>query len=164
MNLFKKIVIIVLIDSEISDTLEEQDDEWESNEDNHYEEEEENVAEEKNKEEEDVEIEYKSIFESIQSHKENNVNAEISNFLACPPVLDIDLNLFEWWNNHKVEFPIIVQLAQKYLIIPATSVPSERLFSDAGNHITSKEEAWSQKDSLLRRNKQLINIHPPDGY
>ncbi|GET02289.1 zinc finger BED domain-containing protein 1-like [Rhizophagus clarus] len=136
MNLFKKIVIIVLIDSEISDTLEEQDDEWESNEDNHYEEEEENVAEEKNKEEEDVEIEYKNI----------------------------DLNLFEWWNNHKVEFPIIVQLAQKYLIIPATSVPSERLFSDAGNHITSKEEAWSQKDSLLRRNKQLINIHPPDGY
>jgi hypothetical protein len=38
------------------------------------------VEEEKNKKEE-VEIEYKSIFESVQSCKENNVNTKISNFL-----------------------------------------------------------------------------------
>ncbi|CAB4421868.1 unnamed protein product [Rhizophagus irregularis] len=120
------------IDSEFNDTLEEHDDEWGSNESDHYEKEDENVEEEKNKEEEEVVNEYRSIFESIQSHKENNVNIEISNFLARPPVLDLDTNPFEWWKNHKMEFPVIAHLARKYLIIPATSVPSERLFSDAG--------------------------------
>jgi hypothetical protein len=83
------------IDSEFNDSEEEQDNEWESNEDDHYEEEDENVEEEENREEE-VEIEYRSIFESVQSCKENNVNTEISNFLARPPVLDIDINPFEW--------------------------------------------------------------------
>lgn len=58
------------IDSEFNDTLEEHDDEWGSNESDHYEEEDENVEEEKNKEEEEVVNEYRSIFESIQSHKE----------------------------------------------------------------------------------------------
>ncbi|CAG8741795.1 237_t:CDS:2 [Rhizophagus irregularis] len=102
------------IDSEFNDTLEEHDDEWGSNESDHYEEEDENVEEEKNKEEEEVVNEYRSIFENL------------------------DTNPFEWWKNHKMEFPVIAHLARKYLIIPATSVPSERLFSDAGNHITNK--------------------------
>ncbi|CAB4410253.1 unnamed protein product [Rhizophagus irregularis] len=100
------------IDSEFNDTLEEHDDEWGSNESDHYEEEDENVEEEKNKEEEEVVNEYRNL----------------------------DTNPFEWWKNHQMEFPVIAHLARKYLIIPATSVPSER------------------------RNKQVINIHPPDGY
>lgn len=155
------------IDSEFNSTSEEeQDDEEERNEDE-YEEGEENMEEETNEEEEEIVNEYKSIFENIQSHKDNNINIEISNFLAFPPVLDIDVNPFEWWKNHKIEFPIIAHLARKYLIIPATSVPSERLFSDAGNHITNKRGSMEpntlKKILFLRRNKQMINIHPPDG-
>ncbi|CAG8510961.1 12761_t:CDS:2 [Cetraspora pellucida] len=43
------------------------------------------------------------------------------------------------------EFPILSLLAHKYLCIPATSVPCERLFSDAGNLITPQHTRLSSK-------------------
>ena len=42
------------------------------------------------------------------------------------------------WINHKSRFPILFRIARrKYWNIPATSVPIEWLFNDAGNQITN---------------------------
>ena len=38
-------------------------------------------------------------------------------------------NVMEWWSDHEVELPHITVMAQKYLVIPASSAPSERVFS-----------------------------------
>ena len=38
----------------------------------------------------------------------------------------------EWWAKNEVKYPIIAELARRYLCIPATSAPSERVFSIAG--------------------------------
>jgi len=38
----------------------------------------------------------------------------------------------EWWEGNKSQFPLLYNLAAKYLAIPATSVSSERSFSKAG--------------------------------
>ena len=43
-----------------------------------------------------------------------------------------------WWRTNQQEYPNLAVLARKFLAFPATSVPSERLFSDAGNVLTSK--------------------------
>ncbi|GBC00388.1 hypothetical protein RclHR1_03840010 [Rhizophagus clarus] len=51
---------------------------------------------------------------------------EIS-FSECP---------FNWWSKNENRFPILLKMACKYLAIPATSTPSERLFSNAGNLMT----------------------------
>jgi hypothetical protein len=43
----------------------------------------------------------------------------------------------KWWAARSSSLPLVSLLARKYLAIPATSVPSERLFSDCG-HVMSK--------------------------
>jgi hypothetical protein len=41
-------------------------------------------------------------------------------------------NPLDWWRVHKDDFPHLANLSIKYLAIPATSAPSERVFSTAG--------------------------------
>jgi hypothetical protein len=99
-------------------------------------------------------------FESIFG----NINNEESEFSEVDRYLDVRLtpvaqpneNPWTWWNMRRTEFSILSKLANKYLSIPATSVPSERLFSDAGNQITSKRTRLSSeivnKILFLKRN------------
>jgi hypothetical protein len=62
---------------------------------------------------------------------------EVANYLALPKIHHDDCPL-TWWKTNKTRFPILSKLARKYLAIPATSTPSERLFSEAGNVMTIK--------------------------
>lgn len=43
-----------------------------------------------------------------------------------------------WWKSKTHQFPHVAKLAQKYLAIQGTSVPSERLFSTAGSVISDR--------------------------
>ena len=46
------------------------------------------------------------------------------------------VNPLIWWRDNEKYFPRLSQLARKYLCVPATSVPSEHVFSVA-EHITT---------------------------
>ncbi|XP_067236702.1 E3 SUMO-protein ligase ZBED1-like [Chanodichthys erythropterus] len=63
------------------------------------------------------------------------VEAELNSYLVSPTI-DSEMDPLTWWRLHQVNFPHLSKLARKYLCIPATSSPSERLFSTAGNVVT----------------------------
>lgn len=65
-----------------------------------------------------------------------------------------------WWRENEARFRGLNRLARKYLAIPATSAPSERVFSLAGN-ICNRRRASLSPDHLdalvfLNANGRLI--------
>jgi hypothetical protein len=75
-------------------------------------------------------------------------------------------NPLEWWGRNAQNFPILTQLARKYLAIPATSVASERLFSDAGHLISPLRNrlnpALVGKMLFLKRNMKVMEVFAPN--
>ncbi|CAG8659173.1 4487_t:CDS:2, partial [Racocetra persica] len=61
------------------------------------------------------------------------------------PNLDYRENPLPWWNFQKSSLFIFSELARQYLTVPATSTPSERLFSDANNMMTIKRTMLKPK-------------------
>ena len=59
--------------------------------------------------------------------------------------------LSSWWRVHTPRFPILSALACKYLCVQATSVPAERLFSDAETIVSKKQNSLTPSivDCLL---------------
>ena len=60
-------------------------------------------------------------------------------------------NPLEWWKGKCTAMPILSQLVKRLFCIPATSVPSERVFSAAGHLISAKRNALGEEivDILL---------------
>ena len=67
---------------------------------------------------------------------EQQIGIEITSYLEFP-IAESDTSPLVWWKAECRRFPTLAHLAQKYLCICGTSVPSERVFS-RGGHIVSK--------------------------
>ena len=65
---------------------------------------------------------------------------EFDQYLHYPKV-DLETNPLEWWKLHDKQFPLLSELARRYLCICAMSVPSERVFSTSGNVVTTARSA-----------------------
>lgn len=89
----------------------------------------------------------------------NDISVQYQNYLG-EPLLRYDLCPFEWWKSHEKKYPLLAQIAKKYLCIPATSVSSERCFSTAGNVVTPKRSCLSTENVnllvFLYQNRELF--------
>ncbi|XP_071051249.1 E3 SUMO-protein ligase ZBED1-like [Onthophagus taurus] len=77
----------------------------------------------------------------------HSAEAQIKQYLDLP-LVDRKLNPLDFWESKKEMFPQLYKLANKYLCVPATSVPSERVFSKA-DELT--------KDRRSRLSSNMIN-------
>ena len=81
------------------------------------------------------------------------VERELSLYKAEEPAC-LDSNPLEWWKDRKLAYPSLSKLVRKRYSMVATSVPSERLFSTAGNVIRER------RSCLLPDNAdKLIFLH-----
>jgi hypothetical protein len=62
------------------------------------------------------------------------------------PEENADCDPIEWWKRHKSVFPSLSKTAYDILCIPATSVNSEMIFSNAKNLIEKKRNRISSKN------------------
>ncbi|KAM3610503.1 uncharacterized protein V6R79_004829 [Siganus canaliculatus] len=67
------------------------------------------------------------------------------------PSIHLSQNPLTWWQVHAGEFPLLAVLAKRYLCIPGTSVPSERVFSTAGDIVSAQRSCLTPQhvDQLL---------------
>ena len=73
------------------------------------------------------------------------------------PVISRSSDPLAWWNENSLRFPRLVHVTKKYLYIPGSSVPVERLFSKAGQLVSERCNHLKPKnvDAMLFLNNNL---------
>lgn len=98
-----------------------------------------------------------AIFEQNQLRRASD---EVTEYLREDKIT-FNQNPFEWWASKKGKYPILAKIARTYLAAPATSTPSERLFSDAGNVLSEKRTRMDselfKRIIFLKRNASKVN-------
>ena len=72
---------------------------------------------------------------SATPSQRGQIHTEMSTYLQSAAA-DSESDPLQWWKKHEDMFPNLKNLAIKYLCVPATSSPSERVFSTSGNIVT----------------------------
>jgi len=87
---------------------------------------------------------------------ETSYDAEFASYLLEPIISRMD-NPLLWWKIKKSKYPILAQIAKKMLAIQATSTPSERLWSKAGELCSAKRSRLGAKllDKILFCNHNM---------
>ncbi|CAG8700985.1 36_t:CDS:2 [Rhizophagus irregularis] len=84
---------------------------------------------------------------------------EVTEYLNLEEI-DLECNPFIWWKERKDKFPILCDLAMKYLSVYTTSTINEKLFSNANNLIDKdNSELFKYMIFLKQNSKNLKSIH-----
>lgn len=97
-------------------------------------------------------------YNSIGFQNEDAIDQETWKYLAAADPTELhDGDLLSFWKKRTTSFPLLSTLARALLCIPATSTPSERVFSVAGLVLTAKRSRL-----MPQRVNKIIFIH--DNY
>lgn len=91
-----------------------------------------------------------------QTTTTSNAMVLVKQYLGMP-YQDLSCKLGEYWEKHKTLLNPLNEVALKYATIPATSVPSERIFSKTGQIMSARRNRLLPKnlDKLVFLNKNM---------
>jgi hypothetical protein len=97
----------------------------------------------------------------------NICNAEFQRYKSISIALhNIDgsfNNVLAWWKRNATKFPLLATLAREYLAIPATSAPSERIWSRASRILSLKRARLkpevAQQIMFVKENLSILHKH-----
>ena len=96
----------------------------------------------------------------LDDDSEDNAESEITAFMR--ERADPDTDSLAWWKDNSDKYSRLSVLARRYLAVPSTSVPSERIFSAAGLIVTklrnSNRLSSSCIDQIIFLSKNRITI------
>ena len=84
---------------------------------------------------------------------------EITSYLTAP-VMDEDSDPLQFWREHQQQYPTLSQLSRRYLAVPSSSAPVERLFSIAGKTFSKERgrlgDERFEELMFIKCNKHLV--------
>ncbi len=78
--------------------------------------------------------------ESTTESRREKARRELLSFLD-EPLIQPEQSALIWWTTNAPRYPNVAKLARVFLSVPATSVPSEQIFSKAGQVITKRRSS-----------------------
>ena len=71
--------------------------------------------------------------------------------------LNLGSDPLQWWKDNSWRLPLLARLAKEHLCVPATSVPSERVFSTAGDILSAQRASLNadEVDMLIFLKKNM---------
>lgn len=98
-------------------------------------------------------------YESAEQKRATTAAEELRDYAQLPQIATME-NPLAWWACNEERFPRLAKLSKSYLAIPATSTPSERVFSLAGNTVTRQRSSLhpSHVDALV-----FLNANQKEG-
>ena len=89
----------------------------------------------------DLSLRQLSTKETVEDEFRRYLQAESTNWRSN--------DVMEWWSNNEGNFPTVSKMAFKYLAIPASSAPSERVFSQL--KLILERKRWRMDSARLER-------------
>ena len=101
-----------------------------------------------------LEILQGDVVASTRSHNQRTAHEELHDYLTETVRIE---NPLKWWQINEGRYPKLAKLAKVYLAVPATSVPSERTFSVAGQTVSKLRASLDSEsvDQIIFLNKNL---------
>ncbi|XP_059194212.1 E3 SUMO-protein ligase ZBED1-like [Centropristis striata] len=99
---------------------------------------------------------------TLMAQSKDAVTTELNTYTYMPGA-DHEEDPLKWWKCHKINFPLLSKLAQKYLCIQATSSASERAFSASGNVVSAHRSCLKPEkvDMLFFFNQRTSKVVVP---
>lgn len=89
------------------------------------------------------------------------INNEINSYLG-PKHIPPNVDPLEWWRSNRAQYPNLALAARKWLCVPVTSTPSERVFSHCGVALSAKRSrmkgAALMNQVLLKNNLKHVKL------